>query len=445
MNAIQHLCFAKHLIQFVSAPSSILTRFNPYVVCRYADLDKGPSSPMDNYAVRKAAYVRGGGCPQCFGCLGGRCVKHVEIHWQGSAVLNPPPPPEPVPTSERLIVKVFTAADPRKRGVELLLSIEPHETVWQLKERISKIEGTPADFQRFKNNRGKFIEKGDATLESVGIAHGMTLFVVLQPPVGTGFTKSTGCDLCSMAVGNVCTRHLQPFNHSFKEATETGDGLSGLSRHEREREIQRMKEDRLLQVEEEEFKRGDRKSVSRRSSIILDTRYNLPTTPARSRQGSTVDVLKSQQTRLDMGEEEEKGQAVEGTVEGGEEGRDASMITSPIGSPQRLGPALSPASPNARLVREESLLSDGGRDTAILKTEAYILQQPRTPPRFPSTAKKARGGCPLCEGSINGVCTRCIPRVGKGEAEPLDAKYKKALEAAKEAKLQVTACDQPLS
>lgn len=35
------------------------------------------------------------------------------------------------------------------------------------------------------------------------------------------------------------------------------------------------------------------------------------------------------------------------------------------------------------------------------------------------------------------MCTRCIPRVGRGDTEPLDAKYKKALEAAKKAKLKV--------
>lgn len=109
--------------------------------------------------------------------------QHVEIHWQGSAVLNPPPPPAAVDPSARLLVKVFTAADPRKRGVELELEIGDEETVGQLKDRICKIEGTPAEVQRFKSNRGKFLEDDKATLESCGIAHGMTLFVVLQPPV----------------------------------------------------------------------------------------------------------------------------------------------------------------------------------------------------------------------------------------------------------------------
>lgn len=73
--------------------------------------------------------------------------------------------PDATRDGEFLSVRVYTAADPRKRGTEYKIKLKSGDTVRSLKSKIFELDGTPPDFQRFRGTRGKYIDDDAATLQ----------------------------------------------------------------------------------------------------------------------------------------------------------------------------------------------------------------------------------------------------------------------------------------
>ena len=159
-------------------------------------------------------------CPECLISFAGICTKHLRTTWQAS--LKTGIEDEERKLQEAMIfqraggldgklkVQVFTAAEKESRGKIFSFAIEPQQTLYSLKHRIMKEEGTPTMYQRLIY-RGRSLDgMDDETLQDVGIDgwSKTMLFVVLQPPTA-GVQIPTGCDFCANSTGGVCTRHLR--------------------------------------------------------------------------------------------------------------------------------------------------------------------------------------------------------------------------------------------
>jgi hypothetical protein len=158
------LCLVKKLRPRLSTPEPILPGGSASSASHNMRSTGSKKTDEDEAYKEKLAAPKMVGCPECFDSMGGVCVKHIPTRW-GGAHKEEPKVESQHTHADRLHVRVYTAADERKRGFELEIHVEPGDTVHGLKEKIAVLEGTPTDFQRFRGALGKYIDDESLTLE----------------------------------------------------------------------------------------------------------------------------------------------------------------------------------------------------------------------------------------------------------------------------------------